>query len=513
MWPRRIFLILFCIFVLAHATQGQELPPKREFRAAWVCTLANLDWPSKSGSSSAIQQQEFRDLLNMMQGIGLNALIVQVRPAGDAFYPSEWVPWSQYLSGKQGVPPNPYYDPLAFMVQEAHSKNMEFHAWFNPFRALSSVKLSSVAASNVIHQHPEWFFNYGESKYFDPGIPAVRDYLIKVILEVVENYDIDGVHLDDYFYPYPVEGQPIPDERSFRLYGQGYRSKDAWRRANVDAFISELSDTIFQVKPWVKFGISPFGVWRSQDQDGRGSATSRTFSAYDGLYADTRKWLEYGWVDYMAPQLYWNITHSRASFKVLLDWWSSLGSHRHIYAGHGVYLLQEDSPPKWATTQEYMQQVRLCRSDEKVCGSIWFRANTLQSNTNGIREALDRQAYPFPALVPCMPWIDSVPPLKPTSLAACTVPEGVNLSWEAPGPAIDGDVPTYYVVYRFKDETEIRLEDPRNIVAIRRETNFLDKSIESGHQYTYCVTALDRSHNESLRAAQQVIALGMGRQN
>ena len=494
-----MIVLMGCFLLAAFHGSAQELPPKREFRAAWICSLANLDWPSKSGLSSQTQQAEFKSILDMMQGMGMNALVVQIRPAGDALYPSELVPWSQYLSGRQGVPPNPYYDPLAFMVEEAHQRNMEYHAWFNPFRALSSSKFSSISQDNPLLHHPDWFFTYGESKYFNPGIPDVRDYLVRVIMEVVHNYDIDGIHLDDYFYPYPLPDQPIPDQIAYQRYGQGHKSKEAWRRANIDAFISQLADSIFITKPWVKFGVSPFGVWRGQDEDDRGSATSRTFTAYDGLYADTRKWIEYGWVDYMAPQLYWNINHSRASFKVLLDWWKDLAKDRHVYIGHGVYMMQDANAPSWANSGEYVQQVRLCRTDGGVCGSIWFRASTLSDNPNGIREALDKQVYAYPALVPVMPWIDSVPPLRPRMLTCIPDHESITVDWDIPGPATDGDLPAYYVVYRFDDDAPQNMDDPRYIVAIRRATYFRDPNVRPGHRYTYVVTSVDRLHNESRR--------------
>jgi uncharacterized lipoprotein YddW (UPF0748 family) len=498
----------WCAMFIACTAMAQDLPPKREFRAMWVCTLANLDWPSRSGLSSKTQQDEYREMLEMSRNMGLNALIVQIRPSGDALYPSELVPWTQYLSGKQGQPPSPYYDPLAFMVEESRRRNIEFHAWFNPFRALSSVKFSSISPDNPLMHHPNWFFTYGDSKYFDPGIPDVRDYLVKVVMEVVHNYDIDGIHLDDYFYPYPLEGQPIPDNASFQRYGQGFKSREAWRRANIDAFISQLADSIFITKPWVKFGISPFGVWRGQAEDDRGSATTRTFTAYDGLYADTRKWIEYGWVDYMAPQLYWNISHSRASFKVLLDWWDQLATDRHVYAGHGVYMMQQDDAPNWANSSEYMQQVRLCRTSGNVCGNVWFRANTLKDNPGGIRDVLDKQAYAYPALVPTMPWIDSVAPLRPRMLLCTPDRGGISVDWDAPGPASDGDTPAYYLIYRFRDDTPQNLDDPRFILAIRREgTYYRDEAVEPGHRYTYVITSVDRLHNESTRFVHQTVTM------
>jgi uncharacterized lipoprotein YddW (UPF0748 family) len=501
-WVLVMGMILMCPEVeLAQSS----VPPKREFRAAWICTLANLDWPSRASLHSDLQKNEFSQMLDRLQSAGMNAIFVQVRPAGDAFYPSELVPWSQYISGKQGMPPSPFYDPLAFMVEECHRRNIEFHAWFNPFRALSHIQFSSVAADNMLHVRPEWFFNYGISKYFDPGVPEARHYLVRVVMEVVRNYDIDGIHLDDYFYPYPIAGQPIPDSRSYRAYGHGYTDIKAWRRHNVDAFVEELADSIFLNKPSVKFGISPFGVWRNDDEDLRGSGTVRALSAYDELYADTRKWLKYGWVDYMVPQLYWKIGSDRAAFDVLLEWWDNQSSDRHVYIGHAIYLMQSNPRPSWANVAEFVDQVELCRSQDQICGSAWFRCSTILDNAGGIINTLKYELYNHPALVPTMPWIDSIPPNRPIDLKVYSQTEGLYLAWEAPEPAEDLDMPAYYVVYRFAEGQANDLNDPRNILTLTRERHFLDEKADLGQTYTYAVTSVDRLHNESERFVYRTV--------
>ena len=500
-------LVLGTLLLLQTWCLAQEaMPPKREFRGVWVCTLANLDWPSRANMHSDLQKNEFSKLMNEMQRAGMNAVFVQVRPAGDALYPSKLVPWSQYLSGKQGVPPSPYYDPLAYMVEQSHARNIEFHAWFNPFRALSHIQYSSVAADNMINRHPDWFFTYGISKYFDPGVPAARHYLVRVIMEVVRNYDIDGIHLDDYFYPYPLPGVPLPDARSYRLHGSGFSDLATWRRHNVDAFVEELADSIFLNKPSVKFGISPFGVWRNDDQDSRGSGTVRALSAYDALYADTRKWLKYGWVDYMVPQLYWNIGNSRAAFDVLVSWWDAQSSDRHVYIGHAIYLLSKDPKPAWAMASEFVDQVEMCRSQDQVCGNAWFRSSCISGNDGGITNALRYELYKYPALVPDMPWIDSLPPNRPLDLKIYAQTDGLYLTWELPEAAQDGDLPTYYVVYRFLDGEANDLDDPRNIVATTRDMHYFDRSAKPGMVYTYAVTSVDRLHNESERFVYRTYA-------
>jgi uncharacterized lipoprotein YddW (UPF0748 family) len=493
-----LILVVLLLLPIAGHTQA-PVPPKRELRGVWICTLANLDWPSRANMHSDLQKTEFTKLMNGVEKAGLNAVFVQVRPAGDALYPSELVPWSQYLSGKQGVPPSPFYDPLEFMIDEAHHRNIEFHAWFNPFRALSHIQFSSVSADNMLNRHPDWFFTYGISKYFDPGVPAARHYLVRVVMEVVRNYDVDAIHLDDYFYPYPLAGVPIPDDRSFRTYGGGYSDRSTWRRHNVDAFVEELADSIFLNKPSVKFGISPFGVWRNDDQDVRGSGTVRALSAYDALYADTRKWLKYGWVDYMVPQLYWNIGNPRAAFDVLLKWWDDQSSDRHVYIGHAIYLLAREPKPSWANAAEFVDQVELCRSQDQICGSAWFRCASIIANDGGITNSMRYELYKYPALVPTMPWIDSIPPNRPIDLKIYRQDIGLYLAWERPEPADDTDLPSYYVVYRFEDGAPNDLDDPRNIVMITRDQHFLDKSAKPGLVYTYAVTSVDRLHNESER--------------
>jgi uncharacterized lipoprotein YddW (UPF0748 family) len=465
-----------------------------------------LDWPSKANQHSDLQKTELIKILDFLENAGLNAVFVQVRPAGDAFYPSQLAPWSEYLSGRQGVAPSPFYDPVKLMVDECHKRNMEFHAWFNPFRALSHIQHSSIATNNMIHYRPDWFFNYGTSKYFDPGVPEARNYLVKVIMEVVRNYDIDGIHLDDYFYPYPIPGTPIPDSRSFRLHGEGYTDVKSWRRHNVNAFVEELADSIFLNKPSVKFGISPFGVWRNDDKDLLGSGTERALSAYDELYADTRKWLKYGWVDYMVPQLYWKIGSDRAAFDVLVRWWNQQSSGRHVYIGHAIYTLQSEPKPSWAKVSEFVDQVGLCRAQDQVCGSAWFRCKTIMENACGIANSMRYELYNYPAMIPSMPWIDSIPPVRPPDLKVNPQSKGLELSWVVPEPAEDMDLPTYYVVYRFKGGQTIHLDDPRNIVAFCRDTTYLDKSAHHGQTYTYAVTSVDRLHNESVHFASQTFS-------
>jgi len=294
---RLLFLIsiLFCLNL-----QAQQAP-KREFRAVWVATVNNIDWPSKQGLSTVQQKKEVIDILNMHAKNGMNAIIMQIRPTADAFYPSELEPWSRYLSGTPGKAPSPYYDPLQFWIDECHHRNMEFHAWLNPFRVSQNAG-EPLAANHIAFKHPDWIINYGGKLYFDPGLPQTREFVVKVVNDIVSRYDVDAIHFDDYFYPYPLKDE-FPDDQSFAQYNRGYspEQKTAWRRDNVDMVIQMLSLNIKQTKPWVKFGISPFGVWRNKADDPEGSETTAGTTNYDHLHADILKWQKNGWFDFSLP--------------------------------------------------------------------------------------------------------------------------------------------------------------------------------------------------------------------
>src|ERR1044071_1815321 len=278
---RLLLLSLFFCHLVSYAQ-----PPKRELRAAWIATVSNIDWPSKPGLPSQQQQQEFIRRLDELRSVGCNAVIVQVRPVSDAFYQSATEPWSRFLTGKAGLPPAPFYDPLHFMITEAHKRNMEFHAWFNPYRVLTDSKKNPNPAGNVSRTHPEWLISYGGKTQLDPGIPEARDYVLDIIMDVVKRYDIDAVHLDDYFYPYRIAGQEFGDAKSYSRYKANFINKDDWRRSNVSTFISALHGRVRNVKPYIKIGVSPFGVWRNASKDPEGSATRGGQTNYDDLYAD-----------------------------------------------------------------------------------------------------------------------------------------------------------------------------------------------------------------------------------
>ncbi len=478
-------------------TPADSLPPKHEFRATWVATAFNIDWPSASDLSPAQQRAEFLALLDQQQALGMNAVIVQVRGSGDAIYPSQYAPWSAYLTGTQGHAPEPYYDPLAFMVEACHARNLEFHAWLNPFRAISHLRFSSVSDQHAARQHPEWTFQYGAGSFFDPGMPAVQDHLLQVVMELTRRYDIDGLHFDDYFYPYRRHGKEVPDQATFNRYQQHRMDRAAWRRNNLDRFIARIADSLHQVKPWVKFGISPMGIWRNHRDDPLGSDTDVDQTAYDALHADVRKWLQEGWIDYVAPQLYWSTDHPQASYTKLLRWWSQNAFGRHLYVGHASFKLKSNEHRHWRNPDQLPQQLRLNLAYPQVKGSVFYSANSLQENPYQVQEWLQQRRFRYPALVPPMLWKDSIPARAPAQLSVVSKGSHVRLRWSRSQPAQDGQEATYYVLYRFRSNEPTDLRNPASILTVQRDTTFADLRTAPGVEYLYIVTACDRLHNES----------------
>lgn len=404
--------ILFFLACLILSVTNIIAQPKYEFRGVWVATVDNIDWPSDKFLSSESQKAEFISLLDMHQRNRMNAVIVQIRPATDAFYPSQYEPWSEWLTGRQGKPPIPYYDPLEFMINETHKRGMEFHAWMNPYRAEFSVGRSPMAQTHITKLHPDWFVQYGTLRLFDPGNKEVQQFVTNIVKDVVSRYDVDAIHFDDYFYPYPIAGKEFPDDVSFLKYGNGLAKAD-WRRSNVDSIIRKLGETIKQENKYCKFGISPFGVWRSTDKDPSGSNTRGSLSNYDDLYADILLWLKNKWIDYVAPQLYWEFGHRIAPFGTLVDWWANHTYGRHLYIGHGIYRAIEERSGGWKSTNELPNQLKKVRSYPQVQGSIYYSSKWFYRNPNGWNDSLQNNYYKYPAIVPPMPWIDNEKPDRP----------------------------------------------------------------------------------------------------
>ncbi|QEG34366.1 glycoside hydrolase family 10 protein [Bythopirellula goksoeyrii] len=381
---------------------------EREFRAAWVATVANIDWPSRPGLSTGEQQAEMIAILDKAVKLNLNAIILQVRPACDALYASKLEPWSEFLTGAMGKPPEPYYDPLEFAITEAHRRGIELHGWFNPYRARHSGSKGPVAENHISKLQPEAVKEYGGYQWLDPGEPAATEHTLAVIRDVVERYDIDGIHMDDYFYPYPVskDGEPVPfpDDASWEeaLAAGTKLSRDDWRRENVNQLVSQMYKDIKHVKPWVKFGISPFGIGRPGSL-----AQIKGFDQYESLYADAEKWFAEGWVDYFTPQLYWKIGPPQQSYAALLYWWNSQNkAKRHLWPGNYTSRVGGADGKSWPA-KEIAAQIWVTRAQEGASGNVHFSMKALLRNSGGIADVLLKNTYQQPALIPASPWLST----------------------------------------------------------------------------------------------------------
>lgn len=487
------FILFISLFVaLGVFAFGQ---PKHEFRAIWVATVSNIDWPSKPGLSSEEQQKEVVEILNLHQKLGMNAVIFQVRPASDAFYPSALEPWSRYLTGTPGKAPDPFYDPLKFWVEACHERGMEFHAWLNPYRVALNHE-QPLAGNHIAFQHPEWILKYGKSLYFDPGLPETRHFVVAVVKDIVSRYDVDAIHFDDYFYPYPL-AEEFPDTTSFKLYSRGFfpENKADWRRENVDIIIKMLNDTIKAVKPWVKFGISPFGVWRNIADDPKGSNTKAGASNYDHLFADVIKWQEKGWIDYLLPQLYWQIGHPLVDFELLANWWKNHTYGRAMYIGQAPYKVEAFSSVKeWALPDELPKQVRLLRKINEISGSAYFSSKHFNRDLFGFQDSLKMGLYRKPAIIPPMKWIDKTPP-KPVKKIKKS---GRKIKWEIFETTDEMEKPSRFVVYVNEAGTSFNAEDANYIWGIEKGQKIIFPRINrKKKKYEIRVSVLDRLNNES----------------
>ena len=397
---RKKSLICYALFVIVNSLSSLTVTAqaKPEFRGVWVATVDNIDWPSKGNFNSDLQREEFIKLLDMHQRNGMNAMIVQIRPCTDAFYPSQYEPWSEWLTGVQGQPPSPYYDPLKFMIDETHKRHMVFHAWMNPYRAVFNTESSTISATHITRLHPEWFLTYGNTTYFDPGNKEGQQYVTDMVKDVVSRYAVDAIHFDDYFYPYQIPGKEFPDDASFKLYGNGL-SKADWRRSNTDSIIAMLSRAIKKENVKCQFGISPFGVWRNVERDPvNGSNTNGAISNYDNLYADILLWLKNNWIDYVAPQIYWEIGHKKAPYEVLLNWWGKHTYGKQCYIGLGMY--KANSNVAWKDKNQLPRQIKALRNTPGVQGMIFFSSKSFESNPNGWSDTLRLNYFKESAAIP-----------------------------------------------------------------------------------------------------------------
>lgn len=482
-------LVLFSATILS----AQSLPPKREFRGAWIATVINLDWPSSPFLTPEAQREELVRLLDEMRSHNINAVMFQVRSECDAMYPSTIEPWSYWLTGQQGKPPAPYYDPLAFALEAAHERGIELHAWFNPYRASRQVGNYTNDPNHVTVKHPEWDIQIGTIKFLDPGLPQVREYVTSVVLDVVRRYDVDGVHFDDYFYPYPPNQISTQDNATFTSYSRGFTDRGEWRRDNVNLLIQMIHDSIQVVKPHVKFGMSPFGIWKNGVPSG-----ITGLDAYSTIYCDALAWLNRQIIDYVTPQLYWPFGGGQ-DYGKLMPWWSTQRNQRHFYPGQAPYRVNP-SDGNWAAN-EIPRQVRANRGNANTGGSVFFRARTFRENYKGFADSLRNDLFRYPALPPIMNWKDTVAPNTPLHVRyeriAGTGTAG--LKWDPPLQASDGDSATRYAVYRFTS-ANIQpgdLNDPSRIVSVTSARVNRPQTPSTVGPFYFAVTALDHNANES----------------
>ena len=542
-----LLIIIFLSSLLTFNLNAQEATlPKREMRGVWIATVDNIDWPSKMGLSARKQKNEYIELLNSLEKVNMNAVIFQVRPQADAFYKSSFEPWSEYLTGKQGVAPADsinLYDPLQFIIEETHKRGIEFHAWLNPYRISIYEDLTRLDSNHIYFKHPEWFVKYGTRYYFNPGLKESKEFVLKVVKEIVANYDVDAIHFDDYFYPYEIKDTPFPDSVQYAKYIAQFDSithtkidtfaipaadtveykfvetknefdniKD-WRRGNVNSMVKDVYHTIKSTKPWVKFGISPFGVWRNKSADPIGSETRARQTNYDNLYADVLYWLDKGWVDYITPQLYWRIGEkSPVPFDVLAKWWSELDTDAKLFIGQGCYKFNPKSKFKfWRTTEGYSKQIEILRANDKIEGSMHFSAKYFKSNPLNMVKQLSNNEYRKPAIAPAYPNA-KINTFKVKNIKVSgNTDDGVKLQWK---DIADGNI-RYYLVYRFEGEETGDMTVANHIIAkvagYGMTQQFIDRITDISNKYTYVVTCVDRFNVES--EASDPITIKIKRRN
>ena len=485
---KKRFYTLLYILCLCTSIMAQQ---KREFRGAWIqCVNGQFQ-----GMSTQKMQETLAYQLDELQKDGCNAIIFQVRPECDALYESSIEPWSRFLTGVQGKAPSPYWDPLQWMITECHRRNMELHAWINPYRAKTKTT-SVLAPSHIAKQHPENCFNYDNQIILNPALKSNRDYICRVVKDIVERYDIDGLHMDDYFYPYPAAGQVIPDDKDFQQNNNGIRNKNDWRRYNVNTFIEQVGKVIHQTKPWVKFGISPFGIYRNQKSDPQNGSKTNGLQNYDDLYADILLWVNNGWIDYCVPQLYWQIGHTAADYDELIHWWNRYCSKRPLFIGEDVERTVKYPDVNDPNRHQLSAKMKLHQQLANVKGTVLWYAKAAVDNIGNYGAALRQQYWRMPALLPEMKFIDSKAPRKVKKVKPMMVGNDYVLFWTAPKSKDWKTEARQYVVYAFKKDEKINTNDASHIVAVTNETFYKLPYRDGKTKYTYIVTPLNRIHNE-----------------
>ena len=488
--------IIFLLALLCSMSAGAQ--KKREFRGAWIqCVNGQF-----LNLGTERMQQTLSYQLDELQKDGVNAIIFQVRPECDALYASQIEPWSRFLTGQQGRAPQPYWDPLQWMIEQCHARGMELHAWINPYRAKTKTT-TALATNHIAIRKPQSCFEYDGLMILNPGLPENRDYICTVVRDIVSRYDIDGLHMDDYFYPYPVAGQPIPDDAAYQMYPNGITNKGDWRRHNVNLFVKQLYQTVHETKPWVKVGISPFGIYRNKKNSPIGSNTNG-LQNYDDLYADILLWVNNGWMDYCVPQLYWEIGHKAADYDTLIKWWNQYASNRPLFIGEDVERTVNNADPKNPNQHQMHAKHLLHQQMKHVNGTVLWYAKAAVDNIGNYGTMLRQQYWRTPALQPKMTFIDGKCPGKPRKLKPIWTEDGYVLFWTAPSGKSWKDQAVKYVVYKFAKGEKININDATKIQCITTNTFYRLPYQDGQQKYTYVITALNRLQNESKQVKKKV---------
>lgn len=444
--------VLLCLIILCCSCAGlkYEKHPEYEFRGTWVATVVNIDWPKQPDDDAEKQKKDFIKLLDFYEDLNFNTIIVQVRTAGDAFYPSELAPWSRFITGEEGKSKDDFEDPLNWMLEQTHERGMQFHAWLNPYRATFDLDTTILAENHDFRKHPDWMVKYGKKYYYDPGNKEVQNHLTEIVSEVVENYNVDGIHFDDYFYPYKIKDEVFIDSTSFQRNKLHNQSLEDWRRSNVDSLINKVHQVIKVKKPWVRFGVSPFGVWKNNITDSKGSETKAGQTTYEDLYADPVLWMQKGWLDYIVPQAYWSMEYPAASHRIITEWWAKEATNTNLYMGNGAYKIKNNADQAWNDKREIPKQLALARNIQAVQGNAFFSAKSLINTDAAIKKQLHKKFYLKKALNP--PLIDK--PLRIIPVPILTSAERKEDYIELCISHFDS-VPRYLSIYNLKKNLEI----------------------------------------------------------
>ena len=494
MYKLKIIIITAFFSICFLTLSGQN--PKREFRGAWLHVIGQSQWQNKNSEQ---QKRYIEQQFDLLQQAGCNAVIFQVRPTADALYISELEPWSSWLTGKRGKAPSPMYDPMEFAIEQAHKRGMEFHAWLNPYRVTSNQK-EILPKDHKVNTEPYRFVKFNGQTFYDPAYPENRDHICNVVRDIVSRYDVDAIHIDDYFYPYPANGKRFEaDDESYRKFGNGMERK-AWRRNNVDLLIEQLYNTIKDEKEWVRFGVSPFGIWRNKSSDPRGSESSG-LQNYDDLYADVLLWAKNGWIDYLAPQLYWTLDMTAAPSRKLAKWWNDNANGVDVYIGQDVQRTMTNEDPGNNDSNELDTKVRLSRNLPNVKGNIWWHGYWVTENLKGVADSLALKYQSTIALPPAY-GDKNYKPEKVKNLKLIKDKGQIFLRWDK--PKNEGEMkatdPVRFIVYQFFPEEQIEINDAEAIIAVTPFNTVLVEDISDGPSAegsTFIVTSLDRMNRES----------------